>query len=101
MEQLSFFSIPSPCVGVCQSDAKGYCLGCLRSRDERFNWMSFSELQKQDVIRLCVQRKRRRLYALYKAKQQQVQQQQASINTQFDFNDVDENITLDDLDQLD
>jgi hypothetical protein len=63
--------------------------------------MSFSELQKQDVIRLCVQRKRRRLYALYKAKQQQVQQQLASINTQFDFNDVDENITLDDLDQLD
>ncbi|QIR13757.1 DUF1289 domain-containing protein [Shewanella aestuarii] len=102
MEQLSFFSIPSPCVGVCQSDAKGYCMGCLRSRDERFNWMRFSELQKQDVIRLCVQRKRRRLYALHKAKQLQIQQQQASINGQFDFddNEAEEQINLDNLEQF-
>lgn len=26
-EQLEFFSLPNPCRGVCQSDARGYCCG--------------------------------------------------------------------------
>ncbi len=85
MEQLSFFAVPSPCIGVCQSDSRGYCVGCLRSRDERFNWMSYSELRKQDVIRLCLQRKRRRQYAIHKAKQQEQQTQQTSHTPQLDF----------------
>ena len=29
MEQLEFFNVPSPCVGVCTVDDKGYCKGCL------------------------------------------------------------------------
>ncbi|MGL6013979.1 MAG: DUF1289 domain-containing protein, partial [Shewanella oncorhynchi] len=29
MEQLAFFDIPSPCIGVCVTDARGYCNGCL------------------------------------------------------------------------
>ena len=87
MEQLSFFAVPSPCIGVCQSDARGYCLGCLRSRDERFNWMSYSELQKQDIIRLCNQRQRRKQFALYKAKQLQQQQLHAQTNDQLNFDD--------------
>jgi len=91
MEQLSFFAVPSPCKGICQSDPKGYCLGCFRSRDERFNWMSFSELQKQDVIRLCAQRKKRRQYAFFHARKLQQQQLQASINTQLDFEEPNEN----------
>ncbi|WP_116927947.1 DUF1289 domain-containing protein, partial [Vibrio tasmaniensis] len=40
MEQLEFFQVPSPCVGGCSSDDKGYCNGCMRKREERFNWMS-------------------------------------------------------------
>ncbi|WP_239952282.1 DUF1289 domain-containing protein [Pantoea sp. Z09] len=52
-EQLEFFPVPSPCRGICQTDARGYCIGCLRSRDERFNWMNFSDAQKRDVLRLC------------------------------------------------
>ena len=87
MEQLSFFAVPSPCIGVCQSDSRGYCVGCLRSRDERFNWMTFSELQKQDVIRLCLQRKRRRQYALHKARQQEILNQQTAHTAQLDFED--------------
>jgi len=55
-EQLEFFPVPSPCRGICQVDARGYCLGCLRSREERFNWMKFS-----DVLRLCHQRRLRLL----------------------------------------
>ncbi|MCL1141897.1 DUF1289 domain-containing protein [Shewanella gaetbuli] len=87
MEQLSFFSVPSPCIGVCQSDAKGYCLGCFRSRDERFNWMSYTDLQKQDINRLCKQRRKRKQYALYKASMQQRQALQSSVNIQLDFAD--------------
>ncbi|WP_158782949.1 DUF1289 domain-containing protein [Pantoea sp. BAV 3049] len=55
-EQLEFFPVPSPCRGICQSDDRGYCRGCMRSRDERFNWMKFSDAQKRDVLRLCHQR---------------------------------------------
>ncbi|HBF46829.1 DUF1289 domain-containing protein [Shewanella frigidimarina] len=99
MEQLSFFAVPSPCIGVCQSDRRGYCMGCLRSRDERFNWMSYSELQKQDVIRLCTQRKRRRKYALHKAKQLELQTQQTSHTPQLDFDSA--STPADDVDLTD
>lgn len=55
-EQLEFFPVPSPCRGICQADDRGYCRGCLRSRDERFNWNRFSDTQKREVLRLCHQR---------------------------------------------
>ncbi|EGU37844.1 Fe-S protein [Vibrio ichthyoenteri ATCC 700023] len=60
MEQLEFFSIPSPCVGVCSVDEKGYCHGCMRKREERFNWLSMDAAQKLHVIKLCRQRYRRK-----------------------------------------
>ncbi|MDR0805924.1 MAG: DUF1289 domain-containing protein [Enterobacteriaceae bacterium] len=56
-QQLELFAIPSPCRGICQSDSRGYCLGCFRSRDERFQWTNMSDSQKRDVLRLCYQRK--------------------------------------------
>ena len=37
-EQLEFFPVQSPCRGICQVDERGYCRGCMRTRDERFNW---------------------------------------------------------------
>lgn len=58
--QLDFFDVPSPCVGVCQSDDKGHCRGCMRSRDERQNWKEFTNDEKQKVIKRCVQRTRRK-----------------------------------------
>jgi len=33
----------------------------MRSREERFNWQSFSDAQKQEVLRLCRQRLLRKL----------------------------------------
>jgi hypothetical protein len=60
-EQLEFFPVQSPCRGICQSDERGYCRGCMRSRDERFNWQKMSDAQKQDVLRLCRQRLLRKL----------------------------------------
>lgn len=62
-EQLEFFPIQSPCRGICQSDERGFCRGCMRSRDERFNWQNMSDVQKQDVLRLCHQRRLRKLRA--------------------------------------
>ena len=46
-QQLEFFDIPSPCRGICQTDDRGFCRGCFRSRDDG---------QKREVLRLCHQR---------------------------------------------
>jgi hypothetical protein len=58
--QLDFFDIPSPCIGICQSDNKGYCLGCFRTREERQKWINLTVDEKQKVIKRCRQRKRRK-----------------------------------------
>ncbi|POP47199.1 DUF1289 domain-containing protein [Superficieibacter electus] len=62
-EQLEFFPLQSPCRGICQTDERGFCRGCMRSREERFNWQQFSNAQKQEVLRLCRQRLLRKLRA--------------------------------------
>ncbi|WP_413728400.1 DUF1289 domain-containing protein [Sodalis sp. RH19] len=62
-EQLEFFIITSPCRGVCQSDDRGFCRGCLRSRQERFDWITMNDGQKREVLRLCHQRYLRLLRA--------------------------------------
>ena len=58
--QLEFFDVPSPCIGVCQVDDKGQCLGCFRTRDERVTWISLTSDHKQKVIKRCTQRKKRK-----------------------------------------
>ncbi|MGL4859589.1 MAG: DUF1289 domain-containing protein [Enterobacteriaceae bacterium] len=55
-QQLELFPVSSPCRGICQSNDRGYCLGCMRSRDERFHWGKMSDAQKREVLRLCRQR---------------------------------------------
>ncbi len=59
MEQLEFFAIPSPCIGVCEANAKGYCKGCLRSREERLYWLQMTDSQKHQVIRLIGMRRQK------------------------------------------
>ncbi|WED22919.1 DUF1289 domain-containing protein [Vibrio sp. JC009] len=61
MEQLEFFSVPSPCIGVCSMDEKGYCRGCMRKREERFNWLSMTPAEQKHVLKLCRQRYRRKM----------------------------------------
>ncbi|WP_413478646.1 DUF1289 domain-containing protein [Vibrio hibernica] len=56
MEQLEFFTVPSPCVGVCTVDDKGLCQGSMRKREERFNWLSFTPAEQRNIIKLCKQR---------------------------------------------
>ena len=64
MQQAELFdidNIASPCVGICQSGPRGYCKGCLRSREERFYWEHLKEQQKIKVLSLCEMRKKKLL----------------------------------------
>lgn len=57
IDQGELFSIPSPCKGVCTSNSRGYCRGCLRSRQERFHWNEFTAFQQQLIVNLCEKRR--------------------------------------------
>ena len=59
MSQLELFQIPSPCIGLCENGPNGYCVGCFRSRDERFGWAHLPNDAKRKVIKLCKMRKAR------------------------------------------
>jgi len=59
MQQIEIFEIPSPCIDICQSNSRGFCLGCYRSRDERFRWLKMDTAEKKRVVILCQQRKKR------------------------------------------
>ena len=56
--QLEFFTIPSPCIGVCQSGPKGYCQGCFRSREERLYWLQIDDGTRRVILDACKRRKR-------------------------------------------
>jgi predicted Fe-S protein YdhL (DUF1289 family) len=58
MHQLEFFDIPSPCIGVCESGPRGYCMGCFRSREERLHWLSVDDGTKRIIVQACNRRKR-------------------------------------------
>lgn len=73
MEQLEFFQVPSPCVGVCTVDDRGYCRGCMRKREERFRWLEMTPAEQLHVIQLCRQRYRRKLLAARKAAETEIE----------------------------
>lgn len=58
-QQIELFDIANPCIGVCTSNKKGYCFGCLRSRRERQLWLSMTNEERREVLRLIVGRKQR------------------------------------------
>ena len=59
IQQIELLDIASPCISVCTSNKKGYCFGCLRSRRERQLWLSMTNEERRDVLRLIVGRKQR------------------------------------------
>ncbi|CAG9000687.1 MAG: hypothetical protein CENE_02688 [Candidatus Celerinatantimonas neptuna] len=79
--------IQSPCIGVCQCDEKGYCRGCFRTREERFQWTKLSPLQQRNVIRLAHNRKKRYLRALQQANQRSQSPASQQANLPLDFPD--------------
>ena len=87
MEQLEFFNIPNPCRGVCESNYRGYCKGCLRRREERLLWLRMSDTQKRYVLHLC----RLRRIKLIQMSQQSKIQDEATVKTAWQQNDFDFN----------
>lgn len=67
--QLEFFEIPSPCIGICEVNNRGFCKGCFRSRDERLYWLELTTEQKRAVVRLCQSRRLRVMRARQEALQ--------------------------------
>lgn len=53
MEQIELFMVESPCRSVCKNSKKGFCVGCLRSREERFLWHKMEEQDKRKTIQRC------------------------------------------------
>lgn len=46
-------AVLSPCIGVCELDAQGFCTGCHRSADEIAAWLTLRAHERQwlmDVI---------------------------------------------------
>ena len=51
--------IVSPCISVCQIDvATGYCLGCLRTRDEIATWGALDNSERRRVLERLRERRR-------------------------------------------
>lgn len=69
--QIELFAVENPCVGVCRSNKKGYCFGCLRSRPERQMWFQMTNEQRREVLRLIVGRKQR-IEQMRRRKQEQL-----------------------------
>lgn len=87
IDQPDFFAIPSPCIGVCQSNNKGFCIGCFRSREERLYWLQMTDLQKHQVMRLLAGRRK-------KVEQKQIEKLENKQNLDL-FNVMPEQISLD------
>lgn len=58
-QQIELLDIANPCISICTSDKKGYCLGCLRSRPERQLWHSMTTEERRKVLKLIAGRKQR------------------------------------------
>jgi uncharacterized protein len=46
-------AILSPCIGICQLDPQGFCLGCYRTGDEIARWRGMSDAERahyMDVV---------------------------------------------------
>ena len=59
IDQGELFDIPSPCRRICEVNNRGYCKGCFRSREERLNWLKYSDFQRQLIVNLCEKRRQK------------------------------------------
>lgn len=84
LDQMEFFDIPSPCIGVCEANDRGFCKGCFRSREERIYWPQINNSAKRIIIQQCQRRAR--------AARNKKNVQSASSNSQGDlFDDIENN----------
>ncbi|WP_243751389.1 DUF1289 domain-containing protein [Paraburkholderia sp. BL10I2N1] len=44
-------NVKSPCIAICRFDSKtGFCIGCLRTRDECKGWKKMKDRHRRKVI---------------------------------------------------
>jgi predicted Fe-S protein YdhL (DUF1289 family) len=79
MQQLEFFAIPSPCIGICQSGPRGYCKGCFRSREERLHWLKVDDQTKRIIVKACSRRKQSWLRKNLESKTPNIEDGQADL----------------------
>jgi predicted Fe-S protein YdhL (DUF1289 family) len=48
----------SPCIKVCVLDARGFCIGCLRTGDEIGRWMSMSAAEQWQLLAELAERRK-------------------------------------------
>jgi hypothetical protein len=49
---------PSPCTKVCVLDARGFCIGCLRTGAEIGRWMSMSPAEQWQLLAELAERRK-------------------------------------------
>ena len=49
---------PSPCINVCTLDARGLCVGCLRSGEEIGRWMAMSAEEQWQLLAVLEERRK-------------------------------------------
>ena len=49
---------PSPCINVCSLDARGFCVGCLRTGEEIGRWMSMSAAEQWSLLAELAERRK-------------------------------------------
>lgn len=47
----------SPCIGICQLDESGLCVGCLRTGDEIGRWLGMSRTEREHVMNVVLPRR--------------------------------------------
>jgi uncharacterized protein len=50
-------NLESPCIRNCCLDEQDICLGCYRSIQEITGWSQASDINKQEILTRCAQRK--------------------------------------------
>ena len=49
---------PSPCINVCELNAQGFCVGCLRSGDEIGRWQALSPTEQWQLLAVLAERRK-------------------------------------------
>jgi len=49
---------PSPCINVCALDARGWCVGCLRTGEEIGRWPSMSGAEQWRLLAELAERRK-------------------------------------------
>ena len=53
----SFRAVLSPCVGICELDDDGFCLGCLRSTAEISRWSQMNDDERLQLMEMVLPRR--------------------------------------------